>query len=304
MLADATVGWKPSVRLQTGECFKLMELMERRFSAAYTERMNAIDAGRPIDWGKTSIDYAQHRPGPPPSFYAKLAALGVGLGGQRVLDLGTGTGVVARELAQRGCLVAGVDVSAGQIRAARELAAAEGPAVDFRVAPAEAMPFGGGQFDVVMANQCWQYFDLARVIPELRRVLASGGMLIVSHFNYLARRDPIARASEALVLKFNPDWTGADWDGRVSAHPKWSRADFDQHAMFYYDEPIAFTRESWRGRMRALRGIGATLAAETVDAFDAAHDTLLQHIAPERFTVLHRIDAHLFMFCDETVAPS
>lgn len=260
--------------------------------------MQAIDAGRSIDWGRASRDYAQHRPGPPASFYEKLAALDVGLPGQRVLDLGTGTGVVARSLAGRGCRVAGVDVSEEQIRAARELAGAEGLAVDFRVAPAETLPFAGAQFDVVTANQCWQYFDLGRVIPELRKVLAPGGLLVVSHFNYLPRRDPIVRASEGLVLKFNPDWTGADWHERVSAHPQWSREAFDQRAMFYYDEPIAFTRESWRGRMRALRGVGATLSPDAVDAFDAEHDALLQRIAPEWFTILHRIDAHIFTFRD------
>jgi hypothetical protein len=56
--------------------------MERRFSATYTERMNTTDAGRPIGWGQTSIDYAPRRPGPSPSFCAKLAAFGVGRRGQ------------------------------------------------------------------------------------------------------------------------------------------------------------------------------------------------------------------------------
>lgn len=258
--------------------------------------MQSIDAGRAIDWGKTSRDYAEHRPGPPPSFYAKLAALGVGLPAQRVLDLGTGTGVVARTMASRGCRVSGIDVSKEQIRAARDLTGGARPLIDFRVASAEALPFDAAQFDVVTANQCWQYFDLARVVTELRRVLVRGGLLVVSHFNYLPRLDPIARASEALVLKFNPDWTGAGWPGRVSAHPKWSRDDFEQRAMFCYDEPIMFTRASWRGRMRALRGMGAALTPTEVDAFDTEHEELLCRIAPDRFTVAHRIDAHIFSF--------
>jgi SAM-dependent methyltransferase len=255
-----------------------------------------IDAGREIDWGRTSEDYATHRPGPPQSFYAKLAAHDVGLRGQRILDLGTGTGVLAREFARRGCVVAGVDVSAEQIAAARRLAADEELAVDFRVAPAETTPFGDASFDVATANQCWLYFDLRRVIPELRRVLARGGLLGVSHFSYLPRLDPIARASEELVLRFNPDWSAADYDGRIPARPGWSRDAFELRAMWYYDEPIAFTRESWRGRIRALRGIGATLAAERVVAFDREHAALLDRIAPEEFTILHRIDVHLFEF--------
>jgi hypothetical protein len=63
--------------------------------------------------------------------------------------------------------------------------------------------------------------------------------------------------------------------------------------MFWYDEPIPFTRESWRGRFRACRGTGATLDPTALAAFDAAHDALLRRMAPESFTILHRINAHV-----------
>ena len=49
----------------------------------------AIDPGRSIDWSLTSNDYAEHRPGPPQRLYDMLARLGVGLPGQRLLDIGT-----------------------------------------------------------------------------------------------------------------------------------------------------------------------------------------------------------------------
>ena len=77
-----------------------------------------IDGGRPIDWGRTSSDYAAHRPGPPPSYYERLAALGVGTPGQRLLDLATGTGLVARSFAARGCHVAGCDIAPEQVEMA------------------------------------------------------------------------------------------------------------------------------------------------------------------------------------------
>ena len=75
-----------------------------------------------IDWGKTSADYAKHRPGPPPSFYRRLKALNIGLPGQRVMDLGTGTGVIARHMAKQGCHVMASDISAEQVHMARALA--------------------------------------------------------------------------------------------------------------------------------------------------------------------------------------
>ena len=264
-----------------------------------------IDDGQQIDWGQSSADYAAFRPGPPRSFYRRLEAFGIGLAGQRMLDLGTGTGLLAREFAGAGCLCAGIDVSAGQIAAASRLAKEQALEVDFREAPAEQIPFDDASFDVITANQCWLYFDLARAIPEVRRVLAPGGRLVVSHFSPLPRLDDIVRACEALVLKYNPSWSGADWHGRVPARPGWSRndfEDFDLQLMFYYDEGIEFSHESWRGRLRALRGIGPTLPAARVAEFDRELQQLLEEIAPKRFEVLHRIDAHVFHFKDTNAA--
>ena len=256
--------------------------------------------GNPIDWGKTSADYSAHRPGPPPSFFARLADLGIGLEGQSILDLGTGTGLLARQFARQGARVCGTDISEGQIEMARRLAQDESLQVDFAVHPAESLPWTEPAFDVVTANQCWLYFDKTRVIEELRRVMKPQGLLVTSHFCWLPRLDNIARQSEQLVLQFNPDWSGADWSGDIpSDAPAWSIGDFELKASFYYDEPIPFTREGWRGRFRACRGVGATLSESEVQAFDKAHDELLREIAPESFTVLHRMDAFVFAFKDE-----
>lgn len=260
--------------------------------------LNAHDGDRQIDWGKTSKDYATHRPGPPLSFFQRLEAFGVGVAGQRILDLGTGTGVMARQFAKQGAVVDGVDVAPGQIAAAKRLADEEQVEVRFAVHPAESLPWQEPTFDVVTANQCWLYFDKATVIQELRRILKPGGMLVTSHFSWLPRRDPIARASEELVLQFNPDWSAADWSGVIPSFLPWAAEDFHVRAMFYFDEAIPFTREGWCGRIRACRGVGATLSTEEVTAFDEAHLELLTRLAPESFHILHRLDAHIFEWKD------
>lgn len=258
------------------------------------QTFDSIDAGRAIDWGKTSADYDRHRPGPPGSFYEKLKAFDIGLPDQRTLDLGTGTGLVARSLAARGSNVSGIDISEAQIEMARVAAEREALHVDFQVAGAESIPFADQTFDLITANQCWLYFDLARAIPEVVRVLKPAGQLLVSHFSFMPRLDPLVRASEALVLKYNPDWSGADWEGVLRAEPAWSASAFELVGFFVYDEQIPFTRESWRGRMRALRGIAASLSEEEVAAFDSEHEELLRGLAPDQFTIWHRIHAQIF----------
>jgi len=260
--------------------------------------ISPTDPGRTIDWGKTSTDYSKFRPGPPDCFYERLRALGLGVKGQRILDLGTGTGVLARRFAQQGCVVAGIDISDGQIEAAKEMAKKDGVSVDFRVSPAETTPFQDQSFDAITANQCFLYFDKPKMIAEARRLLKRGGILSTSHFSWLPRLDETARKTEDLVRKHNPQWTAFDFSGDIPAVPKWAQNDFNVKAFFYYDYPVAFTHESWRGRMRACRGIGAGLNADEVKKFDEELTAKLREWVPEEFTVLHRIDAHMFVFKD------
>jgi SAM-dependent methyltransferase len=254
----------------------------------------AHDGGNSFDWGNTSSDYGKHRPGPPASFYSRLQALGVGVPGQRILDLGTGTGLLAREFAKNGAIVSGTDIAAGQIEEATRLAKDAGLTCDFHVASSETQPFPSATFDCITAMQCWLYFDQEKTVAEVKRLLRPGGVLMISHFSWLPRLDEIARASESLVLKFNPLWGGKDWHGIVP--PVCYELDkyLPLQAMFWYDEAITFTRESWRGRMRACRGTGATLSPAQLETFDREHDELLKRIAPEEFTILHRLDAHIF----------
>jgi SAM-dependent methyltransferase len=259
-------------------------------------RDNAIDPGRAIDWSRASADYARFRSGPPDSFFVRLQALGIGLPGQRVLDLGTGTGLIARRLARQGSRVSGIDIAAGQLAQARRLAEQEGLAIDLREAPAEAPPFPDRSFDAVTANQCWLYFDKPRLLARLRLLLVPGGLIAVSHFSWLPRRDPIAAATEAIVLRHNPVWTGKDWDGEVPLPPSWMTPELEIHGFFLYDEAIPFTAEGWRGRIRACRGVGASLDPDEVEAVDRDLEHWLAENAGERFTVLHRLDATILSF--------
>lgn len=114
----------------------------------------------------------------------------------------------------------GSDISETQSRMARELAAKSGLQAQFVVAAAEEQPFGNSSFDVFTANQCWLYFDKSRTIPELKRLLKSGGLLVTSHFCWLPRRDELARRTEDLILAFNPQWTAVDYSGEVPPFPK------------------------------------------------------------------------------------
>ena len=90
---------------------------------------------------------------------------------------------------------------------------------------------------------------------------------------WLPFEDKIAGASENLVLKYSPDWSGA----RETIHPIQIPEIYSEYFEFVrheeYPLKVHFTRESWNGRLKSCRGIGASLSKE--------------EIAPQEFDVLH-----------------
>ena len=75
-------------------------------------------------------------------FYTRLATMGVGVAGQRIVDVGTGTGVLARGFAAAGCVVTGVDIAPELLDQARQQDAGQ---VTYLVAPAEDAPDFSGR---------------------------------------------------------------------------------------------------------------------------------------------------------------
>lgn len=77
--------------------------------------------GKAFDWGKTSSDYAKYRDIYPQEFYDKIINRKLCINGQNVLDIGTGTGVIPRNLYSYGAKWVGTDISENQIKQAKEL---------------------------------------------------------------------------------------------------------------------------------------------------------------------------------------
>ncbi len=151
-----------------------------------------IDKGQPFDWGRTSAEYAKFRDIYPDEYYNKIISLGLCTSGQKVLDLGTGTGVLPRNLYKHGATFTGADISENQIEFGRNL-----------------------------SKESEEHFYVEDAIG--------------------------------------------------------------------FDVNVRFTRESWHGRMKACRGIGASsLSEEMIDAWESEHIAYMNTLPPE-FDIIHYV---------------
>lgn len=244
-----------------------------------------------IDFGRTAKDYGRHRIGFPEAFFERLAGFAIGRPGQRVLDLGTGTGTIARGLARRGSLVTALDPAAALIAEAKRLDREAGIEVTYLLGRAEDTGLPDASFEVVTAGQCWHWFDRGRAAKETRRVLAPGGVLVIAHLDWLPLPGNVVEATERLILAHNPAWNRAGGSG---LYPAWLgdawAAGFVGLETFSFDISIPYSHAAWRGRIRASGGVAASLPAAAVARFDEAHATMLAiDFSAEPLAIPHRV---------------
>jgi SAM-dependent methyltransferase len=252
---------------------------------------NIVIPGQSIDFGRAAADYATHRAGFPRRFFAQLSAQ-LGLrAGMRALDIGTGTGTVARGLAALDLDVDALDPSPALMEQARALDDQAGVTVRYREGRAEALPFADKSFDLVTAGQCWHWFDRPAAAGEAMRVLRPGGAIAICHFDWLPLPGNMVAATEQLIVAHNPGWLAG---GGLGVHPLWlpdlGVAGFRdiETASFDIDQP--YSHDGWRGRIRASAGIKGSLDEAAVARFDAEHDAMLAARFPdEPLLVPHRV---------------
>lgn len=249
----------------------------------------SIDHGQVFDWGRASKEYAKYRDIYPKEFYEKLAELSLGIQGQKVLDIGTGTGVIPRNMYIYGADWTGVDISENQITYAKQLSQNAEMNIKYFVSAAEDIDFPAESFDVIMACQCFMYFDKKILLPKIHRMLKRDGYFAVLFMAWLPEESEIAKTSEEMVLKYNPLWTGGRMTRYTLETPPWCKDMFEPVHMLTYDLPVTFTRDSWHGRMKACRGIGASsLSPKEIVAWEKEHLEYMQTV-PETFDILHYV---------------
>ncbi|MFF0725638.1 class I SAM-dependent methyltransferase [Streptomyces sp. NPDC004134] len=224
-------------------------------------------------FGTDPARYDRTRPRYPAALIARIA----GEGGGDVLDVGTGTGIVARQLRAAGCRVFGLDVDARMAAYARE------DGLDVEVARFEDWAPAGRRFDTVVAGQTWHWIDPAAGAAKAAEVLRPGGRL-AAFWNV---SQPPPDVAEALASAFrtalpgaplNP-WSRTALDGYAAIVGKTAAgirgvAAFGEPEEWRYGWERTYTRDEWLDQLPTGGGMAILTAAQRAALTDATAEAI------------------------------
>lgn len=130
------------------------------------------------------------------------------LDGLRILDIGSGGGLLSEPLARLGGHVTGIDPAPNNVAAAARHAADGGVSVDYRVATAEALAEAGDTFDAVLALEVVEHVpNPDAFIATACALVRPGGLLVLSTLNRTAKSFALAIVGAEYVLRWLPRGT-------------------------------------------------------------------------------------------------
>ena len=208
------------------------------------------------------------RPGYPDAAVDRLVArAGVGPG-DRVADLGAGTGIFTALLAARGLVVDAIDPSD-----AMRAQAPPHPAVTWRAGTFEATGLDDGAVRWITAAQAFHWADPPRALPELHRVLAAGGHLTCLWNDRRDADSPMLAAVMAAIRRaapqFDERYRDHDWRGVLLAGG-W----FEDVAIDEVRHVVTMPRERFRALWRSHNHLAETAGPARLPGVLAAIDAL------------------------------
>ncbi|GIE75222.1 methyltransferase type 11 [Actinoplanes philippinensis] len=225
-------------------------------------------------FGVDAARYDRARPRYPAALISRLAE-----SGPEVLDVGTGTGIVARQLRDAGCRVLGVEPDPRMAEAAR----AHGLTVE--ESRFEEWDPAGRTFDTVVAGQTWHWVDPAAGSAQAARVLRPGGRLALFWNAYRPPAELAAAFGEvyrrvAPSLPFDP-WQVADPYATVAEKTiAGIGPEFTAPEVWRYEWEHEYTREEWLDLVPTAGGHTLLPPAELSALIDG-----LGEVTGERFTM-------------------
>ena len=200
--------------------------------------------------------------------------------GERILDIATGTGWTARNVARSGAAVTGIDIAEELLAAAQRRSAHLSPSINFQQADAEALPFDDASFDGVVSTFGIMFAPRqAEAAAEAARVCKPGGRLVVAawqpegyiarFFGLVAEHAPAASAEEPEDAGPSPMVWGDEAGVRALLGDSFNLS-FETRDSYYYAPDGQAVWDEYKDGFGPIASLLAQLDATAAAAFRAA----------------------------------
>ena len=219
--------------------------------------------------------YERARPGYPDEAVAWVAErLAIGPG-RDVLDLAAGTGKLTRQLVPFGAHIVAVE-PIDAMRAELERAV---PGVEALAGTAEAIPLADGSVDAVTCAQAFHWFRADEAVPEIRRILRTGGGLALL-WNGRDLEDPKHARVDELLAPHRSEFPSGEDRWRELLGPLEART-------WRYSESL--TRDEYVDRVASQSCVGAMAPAQRLEFLNEVRDVLSSFPEPLDFRDLTEV---------------
>jgi SAM-dependent methyltransferase len=201
-------------------------------------------ARRASSFGTRAAEYARHRPTYPVAMveWGLAAVRDTGPADLAVLDLGAGTGKLTEVLLGMGLDVTAVEPDPAMLAQLRT----RFPRARAVRGPAEDIPLPDDSVHAVLVGQALHWFDPDRAVPEIRRVLRPGGVLVTAWNGYDDRVPWVARLTAEADSVTRTQNVGDELPERIRATADWERAEFEHGMTRTVDSLVAtVATQSW-----------------------------------------------------------
>lgn len=232
-------------------------------------------------FGRHPQAYQRARPAYHPDLVARFVShYGRGV----VVDLGAGTGIFTRQIAEGGTSVVAVE----PVKGMRATLAKTAPGVHVIAATAEDTTLNAGSVDTVVAAQAFHWFDHGRALTEIHRVLRPGGFLVTV---WNVRDDAVAwvRAYDDVLRGYEgeaPRHAGGVWRHAIDADAR-----FDPVDDWAVANPTPASAEDVVQRALTTSFIAALPVAKRHEVAESIRDVVRQHVPITEFPYRSELQA-------------
>lgn len=248
-----------------------------------------------VNFGNVAEKYAKFRNDLPIELMDSLKQRGINFNGQKVVDLGAGTGILSRALQQEGAAVVGVEPSKELIEEAIKIDQEASVTITYENAFSERTPLPDDTYDIVTVMRAWHWFDADKTLAEIKRILKSNGTLIVMDSGFIGRSKVVLDTLEIIQEhmpdgKLKPVGSKSNSTQRINSFPvewfkAWQEHRFDLQETYKFTYNVTFSNEEWCGRVGSLSWLSEFGEVERNDILEK----LYHHLEEEFKGVEHQI---------------